>query len=280
MRLPTHDFIIAEAGLCNKLRSVLSYRHVALAHGRHLIVLWRRGAACDARFADCFEPLSGVTFLHDIAELSHPQRSALALAGGEAAASTYDSHPAVKYTDAESLMYSSLTPQSAIRDAVASAAAAFGGPFVAAHMRRTDHVAMFGDWTPDAAFCAFLDRHASLPIFLSTDNAATQDSMLRRYPTRLHGLAPVSSPPASGAGGGCCPSSERRHTSVERAVVDLFTCVEAERFMGTFMSSFSDAILLLRRANGRDVSGDEHVVRSLGGKHYDPEVHSVELPGL
>lgn len=278
--MPTSDFIVAEAGLCNKLRSLLSYREVAMQCGRHLIVLWRRGPFCDARFDQLFELLGGVTFIGDMSELEQPHREALAAAGGEAAARVYDSHPTIKYTDGEAHMYASLAPLPAIRAAVSCWVSACGGPFVAVHMRRTDHLQMFGDRTPDAAFFAFLDRHAHLPIFLATDNAETQVDVLRRYGPRVRVLAPIDPLPCSGEEDPPDTSGPERHTTVERAVTDLFICVEAHAFMGSYLSSFSDAIALLRRARGRDVSRDAHVVRSLGGKHYDPEVHSVELPEI
>jgi hypothetical protein len=278
--MPTSDFIIAEAGLCNKLRALLSYREMAMRRGRHLVVLWRQGPFCDALFNQLFEPLGGVTFIDAVSELEQPHREALAAAGGEAAAHVYDSHPSIKYTEAETCMYSSLAPLPAIRAAVSSCVAACGGRFVAVHMRRTDHVQMFGDRTPDASFFAFLDRHAHLPILLATDNAETQELMARRYGHRVRALGPIE--PLPQLGGQAAPDSAgtERHTTLERAVADLFICVEAEAFMGTYMSSFSDAIALLRRAGGRDVSKDEHVVRSLGGKHYDPDEYSVELPEI
>mmetsp|Transcript_27742 Transcript_27742/g.84676 ORF Transcript_27742/g.84676 Transcript_27742/m.84676 type:complete len:286 (+) Transcript_27742:161-1018(+) len=279
------DFICAEAGLCNKLRSVLSYRLVAQQRGRRLVVLWRRGPFCDAEFSDLFEPLSGVTFISDAADLAQTSQSALEREGGPSAASVYDSHPQIKYTDAETEMYRALVPLPSLREAVVGVVGSFNGPFVAVHMRRTDHSMMFGDRTPDSAFCTFLDRHTPLPIFLATDNADTQRALLRRYPDRIRVVAPIQPSPLSDPVGeefeaaDVCSAGASRHTSIQYAVVDLFTCVEATHFMGTYLSSFSDTIYLIRRMRGFDTSNDEHIVRSLGGKHYDPEVHSLELAG-
>jgi len=272
------DFICAEAGLCNKLRSVLSYREAAVQRGRRLVVLWRLGAACDSPFEDLFEPLPGVVMLHGLGELPPAHREALAAGGGAAKASVYDSHPSIKYTETEATMYAALSPLPPVRAAAAANVAACGGAFVAVHMRRTDHTAMFGDRTPDEAFFTFLEERAPLPIFCATDNALTLREVGRRFPLRLRGAVPIPEP----AGGEAEREAEgeARHTSVERAAVDLLTCVEATAFMGTYMSSFSDAIALLRRARGLDTSDDRHVVRSLGGKHYDPDVHSVALPPL
>ena len=42
-----------------------------------------------------------------------------------------------------------------------------------------------------------------------------------------------------------------RHTSTQRAVVDLFTCAAAFAFKGTYYSSFSDAIQRLRLSRRR-----------------------------
>jgi hypothetical protein len=145
-----------------------------MQRGRHLIVLWRRGPFCDARFDQLFELSDSVTFVSAVSEPEQPHSDALAAAGGEAAACVCDSHPTIKYTEAEAHMHSSLTPLPAIWAAVACWLAACGGPFVAVLVRRTDHVAMYGIRTPGAAFFAFLDRHAHLPIFLATDNAEVQ----------------------------------------------------------------------------------------------------------
>ena len=49
--------ICTDHGLCNRLRAVLSYRQVAQAEGRELIVVWRSDAQCNGYFLDCFAPL-------------------------------------------------------------------------------------------------------------------------------------------------------------------------------------------------------------------------------
>ena len=49
-----------------------------------------------------------------------------------------------------------------------------------------------------------------------------------------------------------------RHTPLADAVVDLFTCVAARAFKGSYYSSFSDAIAGLRAARGTAAAHDEH----------------------
>ena len=66
-----------------------------------------------------------------------------------------------------------------------------------------------------------------------------------------------------------------RHTSVADAVADLEACVAAKIFKGTELSSFSDAVLHLRRARGVAHDGDSHRIRKLGGKFPDDTDYSV-----
>ena len=66
-----------------------------------------------------------------------------------------------------------------------------------------------------------------------------------------------------------------RHTSVADAVADLEACVAAKIFKGTELSSFSDAVLHLRRARGVADAADEHRIRKLGGQFPDDTDYSV-----
>ena len=100
---------------------------------------------------------------------------------------------------------------------------------------------------------ALLQRHAHRRAFVATDNGETQ----RRFERSLgHGRLSASLTPLD--------EEARRPTSVASAVVDLFTCVAAEVFKGTRWSSFSDAVSLLRRRDGKTHPLDEHCVDSFG----------------
>ena len=48
-------------GLCNRLRSMLSFLVVARREGRPLLVVWPSNAACPGTFDQVFEPLAGMT---------------------------------------------------------------------------------------------------------------------------------------------------------------------------------------------------------------------------
>ena len=109
---------------------------------------------------------------------------------------------------------------------------------------------LFGERSPcrDVDYYAFCDRHDPLPIFLATDNAATQAAFAARYGARLRAPTPMR-PRRSKRHAPGADASGARHTSVADAVADLEACV-AKVFKGTELSSFSDAVAHLRRARG------------------------------
>ena len=83
-------------------------------------------------------------------------------------------------------------------------------------------------------------------IFIATDNAATQDALVRRYGARAVTNQPI------------CRTRHVRQTTLVDAVVDLLVCTKSDRFMGSFGSSFSDTIAHLRSVSGRACPGDSH----------------------
>ena len=121
-----------------------------------------------------------------------------------------------------------------------------------------------------------------LPIFVATDNKHTQERFVQRYGShRIKGIKPITKafePLVNGvvdraaisgkvgdAGGGVISNDVafrcedvHRHTPLFDAVVDIFTCVQAKAFKGSFYSSFSDAIMRLRNVRGTASEDDEH----------------------
>ena len=247
----------------NKLRVVLSYLDVARARGQRLVVFWRLSPECEATFDELYAPLDGVRFVHELPpNLPSTPRGA------------YDTHPTLQFSEREAQMYAQLRPRASVATRVAARLKAFDGDFCAVHIRRTDHAELFGERSPcrDADFFDFCDRHAKLPIFLATDNRATQQAFAARFGARLRPLTPMrprrSKRRAPGADGARC-------TSVADAVADLETCVAATVFKGSELSSFSDAVAHLRRARGLAHADDEHRIRKLGGKFPDDTDYAV-----
>ena len=73
------------------------------------------------------------------------------------------------------------------------------------------------------------------------DNRDTQNTFIKKYGDRF--IVKLIE-----------PNNNRRQTSVQDAVVDLFVCVDAKYFLGTFGSSFSDTIYQMRNEENKIIN--------------------------
>jgi len=260
--------IVAEAGLCNKLRVLLSYREVAQDEGRHLIVVWPQGDFCPARFDELFEPIDGVTVLcGEASRLLEPALVRMQLPPN-ALGGDFHTHAAIAATNREVSMLSHLRPLPAIAAAIESAIQRCGPSFVAIHVRRTDFEKLFGEKTPEAAFEHFVQQHMAegRQVYVATDNAETQARFAALCGGRYRSLAPIRADVAS-----------LRHTSVADAVADLHVCARAAAFMGTLGSSFSDTIWAMRRLAGTAAHGEHGYDRRPDFRNRPEVMHDVDL---
>jgi hypothetical protein len=98
----------------------------------------------------------------------------------------------------------------------------------AIHIRGTD----FGSpqLEPFEKFIESIDA----PTFLATDDAMIQKHLLTKYSSKLKVRETIRD------------NGALRLTSLKHAIIDMYTCVKAKRFLGTKNSSFTDIIMLLR----------------------------------
>ena len=226
---PNEPMVIGvDCGLCNRLRALLSYRQVALAEGRSLVVIWTPDGHCNGEFLDCFSPLPGVRF---VKQAPHVR-----------AEWVNHAHPSIKGTLAEVESYKALVPAIPLRSVIAKRIRESSPPFVAAHIRRTD-MTLYGrraPGTPDEEVEAFLDTHAAHRIYIATDCGETYERFTSgRYSDRC---VVTERPPHK--------PSALRQTSLREAAIDLYMCAAAAHFCGSRGSSFSDVIESLRLAQG------------------------------
>lgn len=98
----------------------------------------------------------------------------------------------------------------------------------AIHVRGTDFGA--ADLTP---FIRFIEQ-TNGTVFLATDDAVIQKELLTKYGNKIkvHNIIK--------------DSGSLRATTLKQALIDMYTCVRAGRFLGTEKSTFTDIIKLLR----------------------------------
>lgn len=207
-------------GLCNRLENVFSHLGETRARGETLTLIWQDNAECSGNFYDFFLPIEGLEIVDIPVPENHKQiwtpmtPSFYELMGRELKPTEMVLSKTKEWTD---LM----------------------GEFIAAHVRHTDFIywadyAFKIDIKSNRHFFAFIDEHEpDTKIFLASDNAADQGGFRRRYGERVF-FNPIT------------PSQDRRKTTLQEAVIDLFVCVAAKDFLGTRCSSFSKTILTLR----------------------------------
>lgn len=117
--------------------------------------------------------------------------------------------------------------------------------FIAVHIRRTDldkHLNgprknLLKNRTSDKDFFLFIKKkkYKDYHLYVATDNYETQELFLSKFKDRIKYIKMINN------------VKDRRKTKLEDAIIDLFICSCSYKFKGTFFSSFSDFIYLMRK---------------------------------
>lgn len=208
--------IVPDGGLCNRLRVILSWLKKARSEGRQLVVYWPITVHCNGSFIRHFESIPGVHVLQ-----REPEPGRKVDYSGWAACGP--------------LEIGALKPLPALQERIAAIKASLGPEYDAMHIRRTDLPAASD--SPDADFEQFVVDAADAPVYLATDNAATQRHFLAAFgPQKIHTASTITD------------RGTLRQTPLDIAIIDLFVCSGAAYFKGTASSSFTDFIEALRAA--------------------------------
>lgn len=218
--------IMPEGGLCNMLRVVFSWYGKARKEGNKLIVCWALSDACNGFFLDYFEPVNNIQFIKGYSpQVKYDYRGCGVLE---------------EFNNPN--MYAALKPKanilSRINANIIELAETHSRGYIAIHVRRTDHISHAitnNKFTTDEDFFEFLDKQPrEMNIYLATDNLGTQELYTARYGKRIKAMKWIT------------PSRTLRQTSLEDAIVDIYTCTRASAFLGSGWSSFTDLINALR----------------------------------
>jgi hypothetical protein len=223
-------FVQPIGGLCNRLRVIVSYLLVARSKKEKLIVFWMPHAACPALFQDLFVAPTATDL--EIRDSAVGQR--------ESTTVTCYRHPEAP-PEAEWLptVMEVLAPLPALQTRIDELLVALGPNFTAVHIRRTDHNS---NYDKDADYVTF-DAAGSGKVFAATDNITSMVTLKRGLGDRL-------------IYGGKFAKAGIRMTAVNDAVVDLWVSARSSRFKGTYYSSFSDWIEMMRVGLGSGPAGD------------------------
>lgn len=233
--------IAVKGGLCNRLRAILGYIVEAQRNKCTLVVWWVPSAVCNCLWSDLFED-SNLFVLQEGRNLTYPQHLT----------PVHNRPPHIKDSEIGSVIAATCILRTNLQERVCALLDQLGTDFVALHIRRTDHNDSYED---DEAYADFsCTCHPERSIFLATDNPRTYKTIQERTSsvTKMISGATFSD---NDSGMRCTPLQDARvhvwrfgrATTVEDAVVDLWTAARSSSFAGTYYSSFSVWIEILRR---------------------------------
>jgi len=219
--------ILPTGGLSNMLRVTFSYYMKALSENKKLIVIWIPTDACPGYFIQFFNipykmEIISVFDEHKISQISSIEYNGCFV------------HPNFNFPS----MYNNLSPNTNIFTQVQNNITLLENRYIAVHIRRTDHIAMAkseNQFTSDVEFIHFLDTYPDYNIYLATDNRQTQDIFHNKYKHRIKTIKFINP-----------LQRQLRHTTLEDAIIDIYTCFNATIFKGSGYSSFTDLINDLR----------------------------------
>jgi len=214
-----------ELGLCNRLRVLLSYLYKANNEGKKLRFIWGVNRDCPGKFSDLFENIENV-------EISYTNDNNY----------DYDTYKEEnqEYKNEQFKYYKLLKPVQSIQKEIDRVKNLLNNKYVACHIRRTDILNY--SWAveklvTDDKYIDFINSYPNdYKIYIATDCKDTQKKFIDIYGDRLV-YKKIED------------STSFRQTLLEDAVIDLYVCANANYFMGSYFSSFTDTINELHKLN-------------------------------
>lgn len=259
------DFILIEcdSGFSNRLRLLATFmflRKVVFTNVSNVVMVWDVNESCRGHFLQTFQAVKGVVFISSHERKLFERFAIKSYFNTDAPIQKVLSWHNISLSDDEVIelqrsTYSQFVPVEDIKKAVSEFVHKYHICEASAiHIRRTDmdaHPVFLHKYTrnhtSDDDFIAFIE---SLPpeekIFLLTDNFRTQNSLIERFgPDKILVYHKITQHTTN-----LHYNLHHRFTFFRTTVMDILIAVHGKRFKGTFFSSMSDLISVLRGING------------------------------
>jgi len=220
--------LYSHSGLANRLRLFSTYREEAQKYDKKIEMHWMLQRACWTPYDELFLPVQGIEFIYKKqsknSKRDRPENSAISLC-------EIDHKKLCNF-------YLDIKPREEILQEVESLISSMKRPFCACHIRRTDInriQSKYGKSAPsNQSFFDFIEKSGCKNVFIATDNKQTQQEFLKVLGDRMITYDTIAKNGSS--------RYPIRTTSVRHAVIDMFTCIFSDNFMGTTCSSFTGFI--------------------------------------
>lgn len=226
------NIILQGFGLCNRLRVLFSYYYYIVKEKKDkLNIVWIVDEQCNGFFLDYFEPLPNVEFYRDNSN-NFPNN----YKGKKGV--TAEPHPKYALTKFNGI-FKELIPKPYLMDKINHNLKLLDNNFVAMHIRHTDNIrnTINKNININTPFLKkhfdFFDKYIKLNfnIYLATDNKNIQDIFYDKYPNNFKTNKNINE------------VTGLRHSTLENAIIDIFTCSYSKDFIYNHSrSSFRETI--------------------------------------
>ena len=237
-------------GLCNRLRVLIDYIKYAKIKNKKLVVIWNTDNECTGLFTDFFAPIENVQFVKknnlklDLTYKGSNTYIGLCANKNKNIKSQIEiykynidcNYKILKKLNSCKINKLKLLPY--MQNIIDKNIVKLNYNYIAIHVRRTDLVGK--SYAKDGIlkyneYNKFLNKYKDYNIYIATDNYNTQQYFYKRFKDRIKIINKIKKK----------KYYNLRHTSLKHSIIDLYMCMNAKYFMGTFGSSFTNHIKAL-----------------------------------
>lgn len=225
-------------GLCNRLRFIFSFIKKLKDENEYnntlIFVVWRVDSSCNDYFLNYFKPMNNIVFLNNnLNELNIYKCGCKVFS---------------KYKSSNYLILKKLKLKEEIYNKIYNTIKDLENNYISCHIRRTD-LNYFLEKNnkkdkiyQDEDYVKFIKKNRGYHVYIATDNLKTQQYFSKNIKrTKFYEKIEKD-------------KRGLRKTSLEHAVVDLFVCALSYEFMGSYFSSYTDFIKIIRINLDKDKS--------------------------
>lgn len=213
-------------GLCNRLRFIFSFIKKLIDEDKlektKLYIIWRKNDACNGYIKNFIQPIKNVYFITETKNEIYIRSSGVA-----------EGYHRINYMNDFPLYL-----KDKIYQKIRKYLKKIGDKYISLHIRKTDLeenlLKNHKKKTFDNEYIKFIEENKGKKIFLATDNKDTQNKLKKQYKNRLFVYEDIK-----------C-TNNLRQTNIEHSIIDLFICILSYSFQGTYYSSFTNMITLIR----------------------------------
>lgn len=216
------DYIVIQchSGLNNRLRVLFSYYKYAQLLNKKLIIIWKSNDKCPGYFLDYFKSLKNVQFYEN-----NNNNFKIDYVG-------YNWNE--KFNPYKIYIFQDLQLKPNLEKIIKNKMKKMK-KYIAIHVRRTDHTNNYNEdikqlLTTDKEFIDFINQNKNYKVYLATDNKDTQDFYINKFKNKIVYNKKI------------VKTSDLRQTSLKDSIIDMYMCINAEKFKGSYRSSFSGFI--------------------------------------